>query len=213
VRARVNLATRPLRNENLPALLLGLAGVALVALTVRHALAVQELLPARTTALHAEVREQEAALSRLGAEIARLHRVAQPDERTLAEWKLLKGLVDRKAFSWTRLLARLEQALPPGVRLTSIAPEVKEGAVALEVTAKARTLEAGLDFVRELEALPDFEDVLPRADSEATEGVVELRYTMTYRPAAAASARPAEEPRVEAKEASRREARGEGRAR
>jgi len=46
-----NLATRPLRNERLPAVLLGVALAGLLGLGVRHAFVLRELLPSRTAAV------------------------------------------------------------------------------------------------------------------------------------------------------------------
>jgi Tfp pilus assembly protein PilN len=123
-----NLARRPFRNERLPNLLFALAGVAVLALTVRHGLIIRALMPGQTSALHAEVTQLEKKSQRLRAEQAGLRDLA-PDPRALARWVLVKDLVDRRAFSWTGLFARLEALLPEGARLVSVAPSVHHGEI------------------------------------------------------------------------------------
>ncbi len=94
-----NLATRPLRNEKLPAVLLGLALAVLLAVSVKHLLVLRELLPGRTAAVEGEVRGLEQELLALRNEARSLPR-PRPDPRALAEWQAIRGLVDRRAFSW-----------------------------------------------------------------------------------------------------------------
>jgi hypothetical protein len=104
----------------------------------------------------------------------------------LAEWDVLKDLVDRRTFSWTGLFARLEQVLPREVRLVSIAPEVERGQVTLEIVAVARPPKAGLGLVGVLEGRGEFEDVYPESVAEKEGGTAEFHYTMRYLPGVAA---------------------------
>jgi Tfp pilus assembly protein PilN len=179
----LNFASQPFRNERLPALLFGVAAVVLVAVTVRHALVLRALLPARTSKLHREVAALETELDRLRAE-GRSLAAPQPDKQALAEWSVLKDLVDRRTFSWTGLFARLEQVLPREVRLVSIAPDVKNGQVVLDIVAVARPSQVGLSLVGLLEQRAEFEDVYPVRVSERDGGEAEFNYTMRYLPGA-----------------------------
>ena len=172
-----NLARQPFRNERLPNLLFALAVVAVVVLTVRQAFVARALLPGRTSALHDEVMRLEGEAARLRSEQASLRGVA-PEPKALARWLVVKDLVDRRAFSWTNLFARLEERLPDGARLVSIAPKVTRGEIVLDVQAVVRSPEVGWQFVRTLEAGGDFDDVFPL--SEGAGG--EFHYTMRYRP-------------------------------
>lgn len=174
-----NLARRPFRNERLPNLLFAAAAVALAALTVRHAFLVRALLPGRTSALHDEVTRLDAEAARLRAEQESLRGVA-PDPKALARWLVVKDLVDRRAFSWTTLFARLEERLPDGARLVSIAPTVHRGDIVLDVQAVVRSPEVGWGFIRTLEEGGDFEDVFPLTEGQGGE----FHYTMHYRPRA-----------------------------
>ena len=183
MRERLNLASRPFRNETLPAMGFAVAGVVLLGLTVEHALLIERLLPARTSALHQEVAALEAEATRLRSEAAGL-RAPRPEPSAVTEWALLKNLVDRRAFRWTELFSRLEEVLPEGVRLVSITPEVKEGQVRLDVDAVVRSAEDGLELVQILQGRDEFADVYPLRVGKTADGG-EFRYTMRYRAAPA----------------------------
>lgn len=175
----LNLASRPFRNERLPALLVALGFTVAGAVTVKHALAVRELLPGRTSGLAQDVARLESEQARLREEAGRL-RGPRPEPGKIAQWALLKDLVDRRAFSWSGLFAVLEEVLPPGVRLVSITPKIERGERLLDLTAVARSNEDALELIRVLEDRPEFEDVLPRTRSGESEN--EFRYTMIYHP-------------------------------
>lgn len=183
MRRPLNLASRPFRNETLPALGFGLACVVLLALTVQHVLALRRILPGRDSELHKEVAVLEQEQVRLRAE-ARDLRGPRPAPTVLAHWALVKDLVDRRTFWWSDLLVRLEETLPPRTRLVSIAPMVKEGQVRLEITAVVRSTDAGLELGRVLEKRIEFRDVRPASISSTKEGDEEFRYTMRYAPPA-----------------------------
>jgi Tfp pilus assembly protein PilN len=184
----LNLATQPFRNETLPLVLLAVGGLVLVLVTAQHALTIRRLLPDRTSAAHRKAAALEEEAARLRAEV-RETRVAQPPSTVIAQWRLLKELVDRRAFSWTGLFSVLEEVLPPGVRLMSIAPRVDKDEVTLELTAAARSYERGLELIRILEDRPEFSNVYPvsRGDEEESR----FRYTMRYVPQEPSAAIPA----------------------
>jgi hypothetical protein len=177
----LNFASQPFRNLALPALLFGIAAALLVAVTIHHAVVLRGLMPARTSKLHQEVAGLEADLDRLRTEGRRL-KAPPPDKGVLAEWGVLKDLVDRRTFSWTGLFARLEGVLPRDVRLLSIAPDVEHGRVMLEIAAVARPPKAGLGLVGLLEGRGEFEDVYPSSVAEQEGGTAEFHYTMRYLP-------------------------------
>jgi Tfp pilus assembly protein PilN len=172
----LNLAGRPFRNERLASTAFIAASLVLVGVTVWHANVIRNLLPARTTERHQEVAALEAEAVRLERE-ARTLKTETPPAATLAEWNLVKELVDRRAFSWTGLFARLEQLIPEGVRLTSVSPTVTRGQVEINVDATVRSREAGWDFVRVLEDGGDFYGVYPKR-----ENADEFSYVLRYRP-------------------------------
>ena len=192
----LNLASEPFRNERLPVLALAVAAFAVMVLTVQHALILRELLPERTSGTRREAAALDAESTRLRAE-ARGPRTPRPEPAGLAEWGLIKDLVDRRAFSWTLLFAHLEAVLPDGVHLVTIGPRVRKGEVLIDVAAVARTPEDAREFVRRLEGREEFDDVYLLEEGDRGE----VRFTMKYRPAlsralpapvAAAAAAPAE---------------------
>ena len=172
----LNLAERPFRNQRLAATAFAAAATVLFGVTLWHAAVIRDLLPARTSDRHREVAALEAELTKLRDE-ARTLKTVTPPAATLAQWNLVKELVDQRAFSWTGLFARLEQVIPDGVRLTSISPSVRKGQVQLTVEATVRSREAGWEFVRVLEDGGDFYDVYP-----SNERGNEFGYGIRYRP-------------------------------
>jgi type IV pilus assembly protein PilN len=192
VRPALNLASRPFRNERLPAALVSLAAVVLVGVTIRHVLVLKDLLPGRVSALDQEALGLEQDLARLREEATRL-RGPRADPERLKQWTALRTLVDKRAFSWTTLLSNLEDVLPIGVRLVSIAPQLKDGRVTLEISAIARRFEDRHELLRALDKSPEFEDVFLRSAGETTHGeefTCSTRYLpgVAPRPAAAAPA-------------------------
>ena len=54
-------------------------------------------------------------------------RLNLPENRTMwSESQYLNSLIERKAFSWTRVLENLEKVMPPRVHLVSISPALDE---------------------------------------------------------------------------------------
>ncbi len=178
MRAPLNLASQPFRNERLPALAFGLAFLVLLGLTVRHAFVLRQVLPDRTRALEQEVRTLDQQIERLRMEASALRR-PRPDAALVAQWAIIRSLVDQRAFSWTDLLALLEEVLPAGVRLVSIAPAVREGQLQLDLVAVARSAEEGFDFMRALQERKEFQDVNLLSVGEGAEGA-ELNFSMHY---------------------------------
>jgi len=172
----LNLAQHPFRNERLAATVFAAAAAVLIGLTLWHAAVIRDLLPARTSERHREVAALDTELTKLRDE-ARTLKTETPPTSTLAQWNLVKELVDRRAFSWTGLFARLEQLIPDGVRLTAISPSVRKGQVELEVEAAVRSREAGWEFVRVLEDGGDFHNVYPKSENGN-----QFRYGIRYRP-------------------------------
>jgi Tfp pilus assembly protein PilN len=180
----LNLASRPFRNERLPALLLALGFTAAGAITIKHAVAIRSLLPGRTSGLARQVAELENERERLRTEASHL-RAPRPEPAALAQWTLLRDLVDKRTFSWSGLFALLEETLPRGVRLVSISPSFKKGEHVVEIAGVARTNEDVLELIRVLEDRPEFDGVLPLSRNTAPDQVLlEFRLAMNYAPPA-----------------------------
>ena len=143
--------------------------------------------PDRVSALDREALALEQELRRLREEAARL-RGPRPEPERVKQWASLRALVDQRAFSWTTLLASLEDVLPDGVRLVSIAPLLKDGRVTLEITAVARQFEDRHHLLRALDESPEFEDVFLRTAGDSEHGE-EFTYTTRYLPGGGVAAR------------------------
>jgi len=181
VSARINLASRPFRNERPLTLLAVIGALALVAVSVQHALVLRELLPGRTSVADREAETLGKKLATLRESLVRLE-VPEPARELLAHWRLVEELVDRRTFSWTGLLSLLEEVLPRDVRLVSISPRTSARELRLELTAVARTQDVALGFFGQLEARPEFSQVYPRRLAEVDSGT-ELHVSMGYHPA------------------------------
>jgi hypothetical protein len=194
VRPDLNLASRPFRNRRLPLLATAALGAAAVALTALHAALLLELFSPRAL-------ERRAAVGRLESELRALREqqaglvVADVPAATRERWRAARGVVERRVFSWTLLLSRLEAALPRDVRLVSIAPGIEAGEVSIDVQAEAESVEAGFAVVARFEAQPEFSDVRPQSIADGDGGRVKMSYRMRYRPGGVpvpAAASPAE---------------------
>lgn len=115
--AKLNLSTKPFRNRTLPWLIIGVVTIG--------SLFVLVYIISESRAAHASadtfassldgLRRQEAALLLKKEEI---NRALAPEQRQLND--AAHTLVDRKQFSWSRLFADLESALPGDVRVLRI---------------------------------------------------------------------------------------------
>jgi hypothetical protein len=182
--APLNLASRPLRNESLPNLGFALVLLGVLAVTLQHGVMLWGILPAKASILLDEVRNLESERRELRRQIAALRGPA-PDPAKLAEWAALKDLVDKRTFSWSLLLRRIEKVLTPGVRIVSISPSVSAGRVKVELTALARTREDGFELVRLLNDDGAFADALPVSANSGPNGerfVYSMYYTPTHEP-------------------------------
>jgi Tfp pilus assembly protein PilN len=186
----LNLASRPFRNERLPALVIGACATLLVAATIAHGYLLWSLTRGGRHRREGELRALAAQEDGLRREMDALRKV-RPAPATLAEWRVLKELVDRRAFSWTGLFSRLETILPPHVRISSIAPSVQKGVTNLEISAYVESAEDGLEFLRRLQQQGDFREVFPTSAGEGASEGRQFHYTMQYVPFEHAAGHPA----------------------
>jgi hypothetical protein len=176
--APLNLASRPVRNDRLPALLFFVATALLAGATLYHGLLVRRLWPSRSSALHAEVVGLRSEMQNLRAQAVRMRTERVPAQQ-LAEWKVIRDLVDQRTFWWSELFQTFEEVLPPEVRLLTVTPRVSSGNYRIDITARLDSAPTGLSLVHTLEERPEFEGVNPH-DCAEKNGEVECRYTMRY---------------------------------
>ena len=77
----------------------------------------------------------------------------RPENRnTRDQSQFLNELIERKAFSWTRVLENLEKVMPPRVHLVSIHPELdEENQLALKMTVAGDSRDRAIELARRME--------------------------------------------------------------
>jgi len=106
-------------------------------------------------------RRDRAAIDEKEAMIADRDRLRTEAERTLNlpenrttrdESQFLNQLIERKAFSWTRVLENLEKVMPPRVHLESISPQLDEdNQLGLKMTVAGDSRDRALELARRME--------------------------------------------------------------
>ena len=76
-----------------------------------------------------------------------------PENRsTRDQSQFLNELIERKAFSWTRVLENLEKVMPPRVHLMSISPQLDEdNQLGLKMTVAGDSRDRALELARRME--------------------------------------------------------------
>jgi Tfp pilus assembly protein PilN len=77
----------------------------------------------------------------------------KPENRTTRdESQFLNQLIERKAFSWTRVLESLEKVMPPRVHLVSIAPQLDEdNQLAIKMIVAGDSRERAIELAKRME--------------------------------------------------------------
>jgi Tfp pilus assembly protein PilN len=77
----------------------------------------------------------------------------RPENRsTRDQSQFLNELIERKAFSWTRVLESLEKVMPPRVHLVSINPELDDqNQLALKMTVAGESRDRAIELERRME--------------------------------------------------------------
>jgi Tfp pilus assembly protein PilN len=102
----------------------------------------------------AAIAEKEAMIAdrdRLRTEAERILNLPQ-NRTTRDESQFLNELIERKAFSWTRVLESLEKVMPPRVHLMAISPELDEdNRLGLKMTVAGDSRDRALELARRME--------------------------------------------------------------
>jgi Tfp pilus assembly protein PilN len=184
----LNLASKPFNNRLLPWLLtvfmlfISLIGLLIV---VRYTIAANR----QSAAIQADInnlRTQEQALLKNAKEVK--------ESMTPEQLQALQGahqLVDRKRFSWTRLLSDLETALPSTVRVTRIAVrdvglQGDQMLAELELTVFAKSSTSVTDMISDMDRTAIFRAELRAQNLQKGRGESGTEYELfvVYRPRA-----------------------------
>ena len=106
-------------------------------------------------------RRELRSLIRVGAMIAERDRIRANAEKILNlpenrstrdQSQFLNELIERKAFSWTRVLENLEKVMPPRVHLISINPQLdEENQLGLKMTVAGDSRDRAIELARRME--------------------------------------------------------------
>jgi hypothetical protein len=181
---RTNLATRPFYNERAVQILLGVAAVAIAAVTAFNAVQLYSLT-ARDRALATAAESAEDRTRALTRDIARTRTgidAAHVAEVSAAAHEANVAIGER-VFSWTDLFNRLEAALPGNVRLASVKPEIDvQGRLIVTVGVVSKNVSGIEGFLDALEKTGAFHGLLSRQEHESKEGFVEATVEGIYEP-------------------------------
>jgi hypothetical protein len=192
---RANLSTRPFYNERAVHILIGAAGVVVLALTALNLFRVVTLSRQNTELSGREnnARAEAEQLARMAADIRR--RIDKDElQVVVAAATEANSLIDQRTFSWTAFFNRIESTLPPDVMLSSVRPTVKDGVTRVAMVVLGRRAEDVDEFMEKLEATGAFDEVVPsqqdRTDAGYFRVVVDSLYTGAVEEDAAPAAAP-----------------------
>lgn len=189
-----NLSSRPFYNDRVVTVVIGVLAALVLAATLFNIVRLYTLVTERAE-IRARLDADTAEAARVRAEADTLQRGV--DRVTLARLaasaREANTLIERRTFSWTRLLEHLEDTLPAGVRLTTISPRLDSGEFRVAMAVVARSLDDIDEFVESLLATGRFYDVAAveqRANDDGSyQAVVQVRY-LTPRPGGNAAVLP-----------------------
>lgn len=167
MKLRLNVATAPQENHRpFVAGVVAAGTVALIALLVlsHEAFATwrsNTAIRSQTAQFAAQIQREQAQQQELKAYFERKD-VKQIRDRA----DFLNSLISERSFPWTRIFMDLENTLPPGVRVVSIAPKLVNGRADVEMVVGANSDESKLRFLKALENAKNFSEVT--VDDERT---------------------------------------------
>ena len=82
--------------------------------------------------------------------------------------QFLNGLIQRKAFSWTRVFEDLERVMPPNLHVVSLQPELSdENQMKLEMKVVGDSRSAAIELVHRMEGSKHFQDAQLQSEVQA----------------------------------------------
>ena len=153
MRIDINLATQPYEDARQFWMRWGTAVGALGVLTlILLALDVTGWNAARTDRLAmAQQRSMISDRDRVRGDAEKVLNLPQ-NRTTRDESQFLNQLIERKAFSWTRVLENLEKVMPPRLHVVSISPALNEdNELALKMTVAGDSRDRAIELARRME--------------------------------------------------------------
>lgn len=167
MKLRLNIATSPQEN-NRPfiagAVLIGAVALVTLVILARQTYVTWQSniqLRSETARLEAQIAKKQVEQQQLKAYFDRKD-VQQIRDRA----DFLNSLISERTFPWTKIFMDLENTLPPGVRVVSIAPKLVNGRADVEMVIGASSDESKQRFLEAIEKSKDFSDIT--VDDEKT---------------------------------------------
>jgi len=97
--------------------------------------------------------------------------------------QFLNGLIQRKAFSWTRVFEDLERVMPSNLHVVSLRPELNEqNQLQLEMKIACETRSAAVELVHRMEGSTHFQGAELRQESSGEGSAVLASVVAIYVP-------------------------------
>lgn len=160
MKLNLNLATRPLENKRSFLALAVLAGaIEIVALAVLFHAAYDSWRSSRE--LRAEIGGYQAQIRADYLRHQQLKAFFMTPKATevLGRAAFLNSLIDERGFPWTKVFMDIEQTLPPGVRVVSIAPRLENTRAKVTLVVGADNDQDMVKFLQSLETSKAFSGV------------------------------------------------------
>ena len=154
---------------------------------------------------HAAISEKRALIAERDQIRANAERILNlPENRTTRdESQFLNELIERKAFSWTRVLENLEKVMPPRVHLVSIHPELDDdNQLALKMMVAGDSRDRAIELEHRMEDSRRFADtqITRESHNQSTTGGDTLQFELQAiyipEPSASTSTTPERKPEV-----------------
>ena len=189
---RTNLSTRPFYNERAVHVLLLIAALLVLVATVWN-VTTGLRYQRGDSELGRQADADEARTQQLRQQVTTLRGSVDPRQIDAASTAARQAneLIDRRTFSWTELLNRLETTLPPEAHIVAVRPKVdRANGILLTLNIIARDVDDVNEFMENLEETGAFVNPRPTTERFNDEGLFESILETNYLPA---NAKPAPE--------------------
>jgi len=152
MKVQLNLATAPQANNRpfvVGSALIGAAALIALLLLAHAAYSSwqdQRQLRAQISSLQSQIRVSQAQQQQLAEYFH-----SPQAQRVLDRSAFLNSLIDERSFPWTRIFTDLEQTLPPGVRVISIAPRLANSRAEVKLEVGAENGASETQFLKAME--------------------------------------------------------------
>ena len=186
MRVPINLASRPY--ENLRPYYNAAVLVTILLAALASMVAWSDWQNRRDTRLlTAQSNQLETAMAELSREQQELEQwLGRPEVQEIRDRSaFLNSLIVRKSLSWTQMFMDLETILPARVQVTAIRPRLnRDQQVEVNLTVAAASMRPLVDFLKELEAAPQFGSPVVHAQrpssTASTDGQITLDLSVLY---------------------------------